>query len=151
MSRRRPAERRHEKASVFFYPSAPAAPSALFAVFTIWTKTKLVENSMFAIRFLCFFCFPCAFWWFSGHLPMLSGNGVAQILHMCSVVFEQHAVIPVEGSVPPEVLQSASFGLTITWPMQLQLWRRSNFLKQSNGCSFSPSWTTIMIYSFPAV
>ena len=24
------------------------------------------------------------------------------ILHMCSVAFEQHAVIPVEGSLPPE-------------------------------------------------
>ena len=60
LSRRRPAERFHEKAS-FFYRSAPAAPSAFFAVLhprylrTDLEKKKLVENSMFAIRFLCVF------------------------------------------------------------------------------------------------
>ena len=42
----------------------------------------------------------------SGHLPVLSENGVVQILHMCSVVYERHAVNPEEGSLPPE-LQSA--------------------------------------------
>ena len=68
-------------------------------------QKKLVENSMFAIRFLCFFFLMFSmrvFFGASGHLPMLSKNGVAQILHMCSVVAEQHAVIPVEGSCPPE-------------------------------------------------
>ena len=44
---------------------------------------------------------------------MLSENGVAQILHMCSVVFEQHAVIPVEGSLPPETNAVSFFVLAI--------------------------------------
>ena len=59
---------------------------------------------MFAIRFLCVFfeVFNARFLGSSGHLPMLSESGVAQTPHMCSVVFEQHAVIPVEGSSPPE-------------------------------------------------
>ena len=50
---------------------------------------------MFAFRFLCFFDvshvrFLCV----SGHLATQSENGVAQLLLLCSVVFEQHAVIP---------------------------------------------------------
>ena len=39
--------------------------------------------------------FHARFFGGSGHLPMLP-------LHVCSVVFIQHAVIPVEGSLPPE-------------------------------------------------
>ena len=37
-----------------------------------------------------------------GHLPTRSENGVAQIMLLYSVVFQQHAVIPVEESLPPE-------------------------------------------------
>ena len=58
----------------------------------------------------------CVFW-VSGHLPMLSENGVAQILHIRSLVFEQHAVVPVEGSLPPET--------------EAQFWRRSNYFLSS--------------------
>ena len=49
----------------------------------------------------------------SGHLPMLPENGVAQILQMCSVVFEQHAVVPVEGTLPPETNAVSFFVLAI--------------------------------------
>ena len=50
---------------------------------------------MFAIRFLCVFVrFSMRdFFLVSGHLPTQSENGVATILFLCSVVFEQHAVI----------------------------------------------------------
>ena len=73
----------------FFYRSAPAAPPAFFLLFLhpwcfqhrFGQKKKLVVNSMFAIRFLFFL------------RPTQSENGVAQILLLCSVVFEQHAVI----------------------------------------------------------
>ena len=55
----------------------------------------------------------------------MSQNGVAQILHLCSVVFEQHGLIPVEGSCPPETDAVSFFVLAINLPMQLQFWRRS--------------------------
>ena len=60
---------------------------------------------MFAIRFLCVFFLMFSmrvFFWGYGHLPTRSENGVAQIMLLYSVVFEQHAVIPVEESLPPE-------------------------------------------------
>ena len=88
------------------------APAVLCAL--IRTEKKRVEHSMFAIRFLCFFLmFSMRVFGVSGHLPMFSENGVAQILQMCSVVFGQHAVIPLEGSLPPETNAVGFFVLAI--------------------------------------
>ena len=67
-------------------------------------KKDLSQTPCFAIRFLCFFyVFHARFLWVSGHLPTQSKNGVAQMQLLSSVVvFVLHAVIPVEGSLPPE-------------------------------------------------
>ena len=73
---------------------------------------------------------------------MLCENGVAQILHMCSVVFEQHAEIPVETKavsffvLAPELAYAATVEL---------------FFEQLNGCSCLPGWNYYHDYSFPAV
>ena len=57
-------------------------------------KKKLVENSLFAICFLSvFLMFSMRIFWVYGHLPTRSENGVAQIQHVCPVVFGQLAVI----------------------------------------------------------
>ena len=110
LSRRRPAERLHEKAFVFFLPFGTRATVRIFLPFctcgtlrTDLDKTNLLKTPCLHPFSLCFFDVCHArFFGGSGHLPMLSHMGVAQILHMCSAVFEQHAVIPVEGSFPPE-------------------------------------------------
>ena len=44
---------------------------------------------------------------------MVFENGVAQILHMCSAVFERDAVIPEEGSFPLETNAVSFFVLAI--------------------------------------
>ena len=56
---------------------------------------------MFSMRVFCGF-------WSSADV---TENGVAQILQMCSVVFEKHAVIP--GSLPPETNAVSFFVLAI--------------------------------------
>ena len=84
----------------------PCLPSVFFAFFLMFSvhstsntnldkKKKLVENSLFAIRFLCVFfdVFHARFFGVYGHLPTRSENGVAQIQHMCPVVFGQRAAI----------------------------------------------------------
>ena len=58
--------------------------------------------------------------WVSGHLLIQFENGVPQILLLCSVVFKQHAVIPVEGSLPPSLRMvrkgpSCIVGLLLPW------------------------------------
>ena len=62
-----------------------------------------------------------------------------------SVVFEQHAVVPVEESLPPETNAVRFFVLATNKPLQLQFWRQSNYFF-STQVVFS-----IMIYRFPAV
>ena len=98
---RSPAEPLNQKASVFFYRSAPAAPSAFFAVLhpryfqhRFGQKKKLVENSLFAIRFLSVF-FDVFHAHFSGFMVIcrLDPKMESKIQHMNPVVFGQHAVI----------------------------------------------------------
>ena len=61
----------------------------------ILDKKNLLKTPCLSSVCFVFFVFHARFFLVSGHLPMLSHIGVA-----CSVVFEQHAVIPVEGSLP---------------------------------------------------
>ena len=129
------------KNNLFFDRLAPAAPSAFFAVLhpryfqhRFGQKKNLLKTP--GIRFLCvFLMFSMRFFWVSGHLPSQSENRVAQILLLCSVVFVVHAVIPVEGSLPPEnnavsflFWQLISVAATVLAPVQICL------------SSFCPGW-----------
>ena len=108
LSRRRPAERLHEKASVFLTVRHPR----------YFARTDLDKQTCWKLHVchpfsLCFLMFSMRFLGSSGHLPMLSENGVAQILHMCSVVFETARRDSSGASFPPETNAVIFFVLAI--------------------------------------
>ena len=98
LSRPRPAERQNQKTLLFlpfgtrgtiriFLRFAPAVLSA-----SIWTKNLLKTLCLPSVFFPFFDVFH-AFFVVYCHLPTRSANGVAQIHHVCPVVFGQLAVI----------------------------------------------------------